>query len=206
MERLWCGERAAHGPSPDRFFVPLAVLLLGAVASALLSFAQAGAALPTEYEVKAALLYKFAKFVEWPEGAFADRETPVGVCVLGAHALRRALDLISEQTIQGRRIMIWPLNNESKLPNDCHLAFIGEDKAYQLAAALRKFADQPVLTVGDAPGFTKSGGVLGLRTVENKIRFEINLDAADKAGLVISSQVLNLATVLPRRNQREAEQ
>lgn len=205
MKRLRCCESTTSARVLARSSVNLALLLFCSVVWGLSFTGHAAPSAPTEYEVKAALVYKFAKFVEWPEGAFADHETPVGVCVLGADAVRRALELLSDQRIKGRKVVVRRLDNSFRAFEACHVAFIGAPKPYQLTASLQKFDNRPVLTVGDRPGFAKKGGILGLRNIENRIRFEINLDAIDKAGLVISSQVLSLATTLYGQHQQEVD-
>lgn len=196
------GQTSVIGAIARRcWFGRATAILLGALLSGPLAIAHADAPGPSEDEVKAAVLYKFAKFVEWPEGAFADGQSPTGVCVLGSDGVFRALGSLSEQSVKGRRTAVRRLDEWSFSSEGCHIMFIGELKPYQLAASLKDLEGQPILTVGDAPGFAKRGGMLGLNTVDKKIRFEINLDAAEEAKLVISSQVLNLATVLVRQNR-----
>lgn len=181
----WAARRAA-----GRALAWLGVLVLGLCGTA------AAQAAPTEPELKAALLHKFTMFVEWPEGSFADATTALGVCVLAADGVGDALDSLSDQPIKGRRIAIRRLPNALAPSADCHVVFVGKLTPRELAAALRGFRDRSVLTVGDAPGFADSGGILGFKTMDNKLRFDINLDAATRSGLVISSQVLSLATVI----------
>ncbi|MGF1613058.1 MAG: YfiR family protein [Gammaproteobacteria bacterium] len=195
MAKLACQAPATSAPLAARRAAGRALAWLGVLVLGLCGAAAAQAA-PTELELKAALLHKFAMFVEWPEGSFADATTTLGVCVLAAAGVGDALDSLSEQPIKGRTIDIRRLPNALAPSADCHVAFIGELKPRELAAVLAGFHDRSVLTVGDAPGFADSGGILGFKTMDKKLRFDINLDAASRAGLVISSQVLRLATVI----------
>lgn len=143
--------------------------------------------------VKAAFIFHFAQMVEWPTDVIAAGATPVVMCIADddsyASALHSAVDgkLIGTHPIQVRYL------REKADPRGCHLLVIaGKDKK-QRQALLNAVKDAPILTVGDSDDFTSTGGVIGLFLEDNKIRFDINLNAARRANLKISSRLLLLA-------------
>lgn len=165
---------------------------------------------PLEYEVKAAFLFRFAQFVEWPADTFKEPNEPFTYCTMGEDPFHGAL----ERTLAGKTIGQRPLRvqhlsgagagaNPGVNPNagkigECQVLFVGApaDRKH-IAETLAGTASLPILTVGEADQFAENGGAIGFCTEDNKIRFEVNLDAAGKAGLKISAKLLALAkTVL----------
>jgi len=169
-----------------------AVLLLPALLLAWLPpTSLAGDAGQTEYRVKAALLYNFARFVTWPD-------TPAGpftLCILGADPLREHLDILQNKTVHERKLRIMHLTSLAMI-DDCQLVYIGSSYTHKLHDVLSLLKVHPVLTVSDIDDFIASGGIIGFRLIDNKVRFEINTDAAVNAGLSISSKLLTLATTV----------
>jgi hypothetical protein len=151
------------------------------------------------YKVKAAFLYNFTKFVEWPANAFKDAGDPVTLCILGSDPFGDALDSIKDKTVGGRKFAVRKSLNPESLKG-CHIIFVSESERENLPAILIAVRNQHALTVGDMPGFAESGGVINLFIFENKIRFEINVDAAQRTGLTISSQLLKLARIVKEKN------
>jgi hypothetical protein len=161
-----------------------ALLLVAAVPSA-----PAAQEVAKEYRVKAAFLYNFIKFVEWPPRAASGS---IVVCVAGRNPFGTVLsDTVRGETIEGRRI-------ESRVilePTDgCHIVFIPEGA--NAGPYLRAAHGQPVLTVGEAPGFIEQGGLIRFYLDGGTVRFEIHREAADRAGLRISSRLLQLARLV----------
>lgn len=150
------------------------------------------ASLP-EYTVKAAFVYNFARFTQWPEAAFRDAASPLQLCVLGQDPFDGALDTIAGKTIGSRALTIsHPLwASEAR---DCHILFVGETASERLPEIVALLEGSPVLTIGDTPDAARTGGIIGLENVENRIRFQVNLDAAQQSGLRLSSRILDLAT------------
>ncbi len=146
-----------------------------------------------EYSVKAAFVYNFARFTEWPEAAFRDAAAPLRLCVLGQDPFDGALDTIAGKSIGSRELMIsYPIwASEAR---DCHILFISESVRSRLPEIVTHLGGSPVLTIGDTPEVARSGGIIGLENVENRIRFRVNLDAAQRSGLRLSARILNLAT------------
>lgn len=171
---LSCLSPASAGPTEDRQVVP--------------------AGLP-EYAVKAAFVFNFARFTEWPAGAFRDAAAPLRLCVLGQDPFRGALDAINGKTIGSRRLLIsYPIWADEA--QHCHILFIGESVRDRLAEIVDHLDGAPVLTIGDTPDIARSGGMIGLETVDNRVRFRVDLDAAQRSGLRLSSRILDLATAV----------
>jgi len=147
----------------------------------------------TEYEVKAAFLYKFANFVEWP----ADEGTsPLGICVLGQDPFGLALDrVVKGKFINGREFMIRRLRTND-VADDCHILFIGASENRQLTQILNRLRGLPVLTVGDVAGFCENGGTINLVVSGKRVRLEINPASAERARLLLSSRLLSLARIV----------
>ncbi len=148
-----------------------------------------------EYLVKAAFLYNFAKFVEWPAEAFVDDQTSIILCILGKDPFGDALDTIKNKIVRGRKLVIKRLR-ESKELEKCHILFISQSEKQGLAKVFETIKDWHVLTIGDMENFAQRGGIINLITVKNKIHFEINIDVAQHSDLKISSQLLKLATII----------
>jgi hypothetical protein len=155
-------------------------------------YAPADTLTPTEYQVKAAFLYNFTKFVEWPDKAFSNSTTPLNICILGRNPFENSIDIISDKSVQ-ERITTVKMNPDSIQLNQCHILFISESENNRMAAILNRLDHSSVLTVADTEGFTSAGGMINLIMRDKKVCFEINLKAARKAGLKISSQLLSLA-------------
>lgn len=161
---------------------------------------------PTEYQVKAAFIYNFTKFVNWPE-APEDSNKSFCIGVLGNDPFGSLLDeAITGRTTSGRTVMIKRSNDPDTLLR-CQLVFIARTKkdsdaparpwsTRELKAILNQFQAHPILTVSDLDRFAEIGGIIHLRLQNDKVRFSINNQAATRAGLRISSKLLNLATIV----------
>ena len=169
-----------------------------AAVGALLSLSSVLRAAPagggsSEYAVKAAFLYHFAQFVEWPERAFKAEDSPLVYCTVGADPFQGALDTsLSGKVIGKHPVQVRHLRQPQEA-HQCQVVFIGEEERKSLTAVLASTKDSPVLVVGESEGFVGSGGMIGFCLEENKIRFDINLEGAEKAGLKISAKLLSLA-------------
>ena len=153
----------------------------------------------SEYKIKAAYLYNFAKFVEWPAEMLADPSLPLSVCIYGKDPFGAALDSIKDKTVKGRKLVISRSSEINKLEG-CHILFISPSEKNNLSVILKKLKDMHILTVSDMEGFASNGGMINLNKVENKIRLEINLDAAEISGLKMSSKLLKLAKIIKGKN------
>jgi hypothetical protein len=145
----------------------------------------------TEYRIKAAFLYNFTSFVTWPDDpAGASGFT---LCVLGDDPFGNLLDKLAGKSVNGTQLVIRRLGSLALL-DQCKLVFISETSDDQIGGALALLHELPVLTVSDTRGFTERGGIIEFSIIANKVRFDINLNAAESAGLGISSKLLSLAT------------
>jgi hypothetical protein len=143
---------------------------------------------PVEQRVKAAMLYNFTRFITWPVAAGPDLQ----LCVVGRTSLEPALRDIEGKQSQGMSLRLKSGVAEADLVA-CHMVLIGRSEAGRVDDLLRRLARRPVLTVSDLEGFATRGGVIELLLVDNKVRFDINTAAAQRAGLSISSKLLRLA-------------
>jgi hypothetical protein len=146
---------------------------------------------PTEYEVKAAFLYNFAKFVKWPE------DKPLGstfvIAVLGEDPFGDVLDrTLAGKTIQGRRAEVRRVGTLAA-PTDVQILFIGSSERPRLSQILKTLEGGSVLTVGEMEGFTERGGMIAFRLRSDVVNFDINLDQVERARLKMSSQLIRLA-------------
>lgn len=151
--------------------------------------------LEREYLIKAAFLYNFAKFTQWPEEAFGGPQAPLRICVLGADPFGAALDSIVGKSVQNREVVTARLATGSDA-GGCHLLFIADSEQDQLSGILEGLVVQPILTISDMTDFAKSGGMINLKVAENRVKFSINLGVARDAALNFSSRLLNLAEIV----------
>lgn len=145
-----------------------------------------------EAQVKATYLYNFIQFVEWPQAAWVDGNE-FQLCVLGHDRLGAALDTFGGERVDGRTIRVVRLASvDDTARNRCKVVFLPR-AAGDSAELLARLPSQGVLTVGEAPNFTGAGGMIGLYEVRGRVQFSINDRAARRAGLVVSSRLLQLA-------------
>lgn len=149
----------------------------------------------SEYQIKAAFLYNFAKFVEWPKCTDCKQDRPFVIGILGDDPFGPDAALLEGKRVKDRPLRVVRSAKLNEL-GGCDVLFISSSFKADLARILKKLVNRPVLTVGDTPGFAQAGVMINLYKVENKIRFEINPNAADKAGLKISSHLLRLARIV----------
>lgn len=164
-----------------------AVLALGSAAEAPAENAGSG-----EYQVKAAFLYNFAKFVKWPDRAFSGPDAPFVIGVLGEDPFGDALDTIKGKTVKGRTVLVKRLDG-IRDGKSCHILFISSSESGRVKEILNSLIGSPVLLVGDMERVAQRGGMINFIIDRNKVSFEVNAEAARKAGLTISSQLLKLA-------------
>ena len=157
-----------------------------------------------EYLIKAAYLYNFTKFVEWPPEAFRDNLYTINLFILGTDPFGGALDSIKNKTVQGRRLNIKHVNHIEEI-SGCHILFISSSEKDNLGYILRALKNSTILTVSEIERFAQRGGVINFILVENKIHFEINPDAAQQSGLRIGSQLLRLAKIVTPESRKEKE-
>lgn len=146
-----------------------------------------------EYEVKAAFLVNFLKFVEWPQGEDS-RNSAYYICVLGNNPFGPSLMTIQNKTVTGKRV-ITKLCKEPHNTNNCHIVFISASEKERLGSILKEIGYLNILTVGDMNDFARAGGIIQFVTERDKVHFLINIDAASRAKLKISSKLLRLSLI-----------
>lgn len=188
-------SRSARPGLPAR--IPIAVILVGVLSGIFcrLIAQPAGQQQPLEYQVKAAFLLNFTKFIDWPHPETPDRDSPFGICVLGDDPFGTVLDQIVEgETVQGRKLVVQRVMRPA--PASCRVLFISQSEK-DVPGMLAELSGA-VLTVSEGAGFLREGGMIGFVIDNHRVRFNINLAAADKAGLKISSKLLNVARSVER--------
>lgn len=147
----------------------------------------------SEYDVKAAFLVNFAKFVEWPEEAFPEPDSPFKIGILGENPFGDTLaKLARDQELHGRAVEVEQSDQAGDLAG-CHIVFTGAAGDAGEPPDLAPLQAAPVLIVGDRKGFAEQGGVVNFVVVKTKVKFEVNLDQANRHNLKMSSRLLNLA-------------
>jgi YfiR/HmsC-like len=147
----------------------------------------------TEYEIKAGFLFNFTKFVEWPEGTFVDSNAPIVLGVVGEHPVGNLLtETFGGKAVNGRAVLVRQFKAGQDL-RGCQVLFIASTDKKQMVQILEKLRGSTVLTVGEGSGFTQSGGMIAFLVEGNKVRLEIDLEAASEAHLKISAKVIAVA-------------
>jgi hypothetical protein len=169
----------------------LGILLL-ACAPGLTSYAQS----VSEDQVKAAYVYNFAKFIEWPSGAFASPVAPFRFCVLDDRLFDAELtQIVKGRAVAGRTVMVVPIQNGDQSRN-CHILFIGSSQAGKIRHIIAAVQNTSVLTVGETKGFVEDGGIINFVLEDDRVQFQVNHKAAKQAGLSISAKLLAVAKVV----------
>lgn len=168
----------------------IALCLWGSFATE--SFAQRA----TEYEVKAAFLYNFARFVTWPDSTFKEAHTPLVIGVYGKDPFGSTLEqTIRDKTAQNQPIVIQHYQDiEDTLT--CHILFIGPTEPKELSSLFKHLQTKSILTVGEQNDFCQNGGMVNFILVNRRVRFEINPQAIERSTLSISSRLLKLAQIV----------
>jgi hypothetical protein len=175
---------------PDRLPIRVIGLLLAFLALAPLGRAQE---VSEEYKLKAAFVFRFAQFVDWPAAALDGRRT-VEYCVWSPNPFGPVLqELVTGETLAGRPLAVREVNSPDQI-STCHVLFVRGNGPG--SSVLDKIGQQPILTVGESPRFLDEGGIIQLIRADNRIRFNINLAAANQAGLRLSSHLLRLAAAV----------
>jgi len=172
-------------------------LLLIACLSPLVQQAYAAESVLTgEIQVKAAFLFKFVKFIEWPSESFADPDAPICIGIIGEEPLKKVLeDAVLGEIIHGRKLVVQYFRTIEDI-KQCQLLFISRSEKGRLAEIISSLDRQPILTVSDIEGFPRNGGAIRLYLEDKKFRFEINPTVAQDHKVKISAQLLQLAKIV----------
>ena len=189
--RRWpgCGRRAT------RFVV---VALIVALAPFSSRAPAADGALPSdiEYQIKASFVYTVAKFVEWPVGSFISASAPMTLGIVGGSDVSEEIaGALRGKRVHDRDLVVRRIAEPGR-PCDCQILYVIGSSPETVPAVLERGGSAGVLTVGESPDFAARGGILELAMQESMVQFEVNIAAAQKAGLVISSKILRLGRVI----------
>jgi len=188
----------------------LAVLALVSFILPIAAKAQSDSASMREYQIKAAFLYNFIKFVDWPKEKVTDSNDTIIIGIICEDPFGNAFDPIGDKEVKGRKVVIKRFksfeelekhnkNNKSERNEGietlrkCHLLFIGSSEKKDSEKIIEALEGSSVLTVGETAGFLEAGGIINFLVEDKKVSFEVNLTAAQKAGLNIRSKLLRLA-------------
>lgn len=174
---------------PSRlWFVPLSLAL-----SLLPGQQQSSAQLVSEYQVKAAYMYNFAKFAEWPAEAFTNAADPIRLCVLNDRPFQSQLtQVVKDKTIAGRAVLAVPIQDGQKA-RSCHMLFIDSSQAGEAVHLFEALQGSSVLTVGETESFVDQGGIIGFVMHGGQVHFQVNHKAATQSGIRLSSRLLSVA-------------
>jgi len=146
-----------------------------------------------EYDLKAAFLFNFAKFVEWPANAFAGERAPLTICVFGEDPFGPILDTVVQGERVGERSLLVQRPDSVDDLDECHVLFVSRSEKDRLGEVMEQVDDKPVLTVADTGGFLRACGIINFILEGSKVRFLIDQEAAQRSGLRISSKLMRLA-------------
>lgn len=188
------------------------VLALALFAGAITAEVRADSAPSREYQVKAAFIYNFIKFVDWPKEKAADSNEPIIIGIIGKSPFGNAFETVKGKKIKNKKLAIkqypglerYKAKHKDEYKDEykdkyqdalkkCHILFICSSEKNHLKEIINFIKDSSVLTIGEMDGFLEGGGIIKFMMEEEKVRFEINTTAAKRAKLKIRSQLLRLA-------------
>jgi len=155
----------------------------------------------SEYLIKAGFIYNFAKFVEWPSTSFPQSDAPIVIGILGTDPFGSVLDrIVADKKIGSRGFVVrrYKWSKDLKDLRECQILFVSSSEKAHTDEVLEFVKWLPILTIGETPGFAERGGVIRFTVEDNRVRFEVSVDAAHNANLNISSRLLTLAKIIPQ--------
>ena len=187
-----------------------AVLILVLLGGAIAPRSRAGSEPSQEYKLKAAFLYNFLKFVDWSKEKMGDANEPITLGIIGKDPFGQAFEPVKDKDAKDKKVVVKrfksiadlkklgesgkdELDQQIEAVKKCHLLFVCSSEKEYLKDIANAVKQRPVLTVGEMPGFLEGGGIMNFLVEDNKVRFEVNLTAAEHAKLKIRSQLLRLA-------------
>jgi hypothetical protein len=184
---------------PMLFLVGPWLVTLAAGVSRLEAQSEESPETPSEYTVKAAYLFQFGRYVQWPRHAFADGEAPLVIGILGKDPFGRVFDEVARtKRIDGRPVVIQRFASMADY-KPCHILFVAASVGpANTTAVIEKLKKSPVLLVGEEPKFAEQGGAINFFVDEDKVRIEVNVEATRREELKISSTLLSVAKIVGR--------
>jgi hypothetical protein len=156
--------------------------------------------LSREYKIKAVLIYKFTKFIEWTPESFSDNQDPLILTIIGNDPFGKIIDALHGKKVKGRKLLVKRITDIEDIDKS-HILFISQSEKERLTEILRTTRELCVLTIGDMKGFSNKGGIINFFMNDKSVGFEINVSAAQDSGLKISSNLLNLAKIAGNENK-----
>jgi len=152
----------------------------------------------SEYLIKAGFTYNFAKLIQWPASAFPTPNSPVVIGILGADPFGGTLDeVLAGKTVNGRDLVVKHLKWGADLKG-CNILFVSSSEVLHLDEVFHLVKGLPILTIGETPNFARRGGIINFIIEDEKVHFEVNVEAAKEADINISSRLLTLARIVQR--------
>ena len=199
----------------------LVLLILVVIVVSIAPQVRADSAASKEYQIKAAFLYNFIKFVDWPKEKVSDANEPITIGIIGKDPFGKAFEPVKDKKVKNRKVVIKRFkgfeelnksaeNDRSKLQQQiqairrCYVLYICPSEKEKLKEIVSWVKAHPVLTVAEAKGFLDIGGIINFLMEENKVRFEINVTAGERAKLKIRSQLLQLAKRVVKEKDKPA--
>lgn len=179
----------------SRTFLTRRYALAAAAIAVLLPLANSAADVAPEHAIKAAIVHKITKFVSWPDGALGDSESPIRFCVAGDRDTYDALKIFEAHPVQGRPVLVAAVSEPEDVTRRCDVLYLADAGVASPDVWLAKIATQPILTIGESAG----ASIVKITIRRKKVRFAINLEACELAGLNVGAQLLQLAALSDRR-------
>ena len=190
-------QRYTRGLMSGRFLQLIFIIAVGTTARESV-FAEPPSSASLEYQVKAAFLCNFIKFVDWPGEVLSDTDNTIIIGVLGESPINAALESIEGKKISGYKLDIKHFKKAPDL-EFCHILFVSSSAKGGIEEVLKMLKGSSTLTVSEVAGFTRLGGMINFIIIDNTVRFEINVKRAEKADLKISSKLLRLARIVQEK-------
>jgi hypothetical protein len=161
------------------------------------SRAQTASSNSSEYLIKAGFTYNFAKLIQWPANAFPQPNSPIVIGILGVDPFGGTLDeVLAGKTVNGRDLVVKHLKWGADL-KECRILFVSNSEISRMDEILHLVKGLPILTIGETPTFARRGGIINFVLEDEKVHFEVNVEAAKEADINISSRLLSLARIIP---------
>lgn len=151
----------------------------------------------TEYKVKMGFIYHFIRFTQWPAETFPTPESPINFCIASANSAADILFSLQDREVKGRKINVKRSVTDEDVET-CQVLFIASDDEKFVQPTLDALKGRKILSVGEIKNFTRIGGIINFFVTRNQLRFEVNVDAAESAGLKFSSQLLMSADIVKK--------
>lgn len=145
--------------------------------------------------LKAAFIFNFATFTTWPIGTLPEVDDVMNLCLVGSDNLDEPLRRLTGKTVHGRRLLVRKVADGEPLEH-CAVLYVASSQRENMQLVLDRVASKPILSVSELPSFANRGGIIELYQEDERIRFRINLEAAERSGLTLSSRLLRLAKIV----------